>query len=73
MGYRTVARPVVDDDWPINEGAAYIQVSWQTVNRWVARYLAGDSRYDRQGLDRPSRRLDDKIRLGPRRSGKKMP
>ncbi len=37
-----VARPVVDDGWPIIIAAGF-QVSWPTAKRWVDRHLAGES------------------------------
>ncbi len=38
-----VARPVVEEGWPVSEVAARFQCSWPTVKQWADRYRAGHS------------------------------
>lgn len=72
-----VARPVIEDGWPVSEVAARFQVSWPTVKRWADRYRAGQSMQDRSSRPRhspnrtspqPARRCIDlrlRLREGP--------
>ncbi len=47
-----VARPVVEEGWPVSEVAARFQCSWPTVKRWADRYRAGQPMTDRSSRPR---------------------
>ena len=46
-GRRRLARPVVEDGWPVRRAAERFQISPATASRWVGRYRAGQPMEDR--------------------------
>jgi hypothetical protein len=39
-GRLLLARPIVDEGWPIARAAEHFHVSWPTAKRWASRYVA---------------------------------
>jgi hypothetical protein len=35
-----IAKPIVDDGWPVAHAAVFFHVSWPTAKRWADRYAA---------------------------------